>query len=91
MPHLHAIVKGRVQGVGYRFFALDAARRLRLTGFVRNLPDGDVEVHAEGPEQDLSTLVAALKKGPAFSHVFEVVTEVTKEEQGFEEFQIKFW
>jgi len=46
----HYLVRGRVQGVGYRYFALEAAERLGVTGYVRNLATGEVEVHAEAEE-----------------------------------------
>ena len=58
------IVAGRVQGVGYRYFAANNARRLGLSGYVRNLPDGRVEVAASGSRAALEALVALLKKGP---------------------------
>ncbi len=91
MSHLNAIVKGRVQGVGYRFFVLETARRMKLTGFVKNLPNGDVEVQAEGPEEKLKDFVAALKKGPAFARVIDISTEFMDEERGFETFDISFY
>lgn len=57
-------VTGRVQGVGFRAFAAGAAESLGLSGWVRNLPDGRVEVAARGSEQQLIALSVALKKGP---------------------------
>ena len=66
---LHAIVTGRVQGVGFRFFVLGRARKLGLTGSVRNLPGGEVEVLARGPAERLQEFVAALYDGPALSRV----------------------
>jgi acylphosphatase len=63
------LVRGRVQGVGYRDFAQRAASALGLTGYVRNLDDGRVEVCAAGPPDKLSDLAAALRKGPRFSDV----------------------
>ncbi len=62
-------VRGRVQGVGYRYFALQAARELGLSGFVRNQPDGSVEVLAEGDDEALVTFEARLREGPSFGHV----------------------
>ena len=71
---LRAIVQGRVQGVGYRYFVMDRASSLQLTGIVRNLRGGDVEVVAEGERGALEALLAALKSGPCMSHVQNVVT-----------------
>ena len=58
------IVTGRVQGVGFRYFVARAARGLGLSGYVRNLPDGTVEVVAAGDCAALETLAALLEKGP---------------------------
>ena len=61
---VHVCVKGRVQGVGYRWFVEREAGRLGLDGWVANQPDGSVEVVAEGPEEALSELVLLLWEGP---------------------------
>jgi acylphosphatase len=68
-------VRGRVQGVGYRYFVLRQAEALDLTGFTRNLADGSVEVVAEGPEGRLRDLESRLHEGPAFSGVEAVEGE----------------
>ena len=62
-------VRGRVQGVGFRYFVQRAARELGLTGYVKNLDDGQVEVYARGPEGRLAELERRLWKGPAYSDV----------------------
>ena len=62
---LHAEVQGIVQGVGFRYSAIIHARRLGLTGYVRNMPDGTVEVLAEGPKEDLEKLYRWLQRGPS--------------------------
>ncbi|MEW6754889.1 MAG: acylphosphatase [Candidatus Latescibacterota bacterium] len=62
-------MSGRVQGVGFRAFAQSQARRRGLTGYVRNLRDGGVEVVAVGPRPELEELLAALRSGPAGSVV----------------------
>ena len=62
-------VRGRVQGVGYRYFAQKSASALGLTGYARNLDDGRVEVYAVGPEDKLSQLAGMLHKGPAWADV----------------------
>jgi acylphosphatase len=63
------LVRGRVQGVGYRDYAQRTASALGLTGYARNLDDGRVEVYAAGPPDKLSDLAAALRKGPRFADV----------------------
>ena len=60
-----AIVRGRVQGVGFRFFAERAARELGVRGWVRNLPDGTVETFAEGEDDAVAAIPRAAAKGPA--------------------------
>ena len=62
-------VRGRVQGVGYRYFAQHAASALGLSGYARNLDDGRVEVYAIGPEEKLSELAGMLHRGPRWSDV----------------------
>ena len=69
---LHAIIDGVVQGVGFRMFVLEEASRLGLTGWVRNLWDGKVEVTAEGPRSQLEVLLAKLNIGPHSAYVTEV-------------------
>ena len=58
-------MRGRVQGVGFRYFVLSQARRLRLGGWVRNETDGKVRCVAEGPREDLELLLETLYEGPA--------------------------
>ena len=72
MPAYRYSVNGRVQGVGYRYFVLREAEALGITGFARNLPDGRVEVVAEGPEEALAGFEARLRQGPAFATVKNV-------------------
>lgn len=69
---LHAVVSGRVQGVFYRATTRQHAERLGLTGWVRNLPDGRVELHAEGPEPRLLELLEACRQGPPGARVTAV-------------------
>jgi acylphosphatase len=70
---LDAVIRGRVQGVGYRVFVLRAARDLGLTGWVANLPDGAVRCVAEGERRDLETLAERLRAGPAAALVEDVL------------------
>lgn len=69
---LDATVRGRVQGVGYRVFALREAMALGLHGSVANLIDGGVHVIAEGPRRDLEELVERLAEGPPAGWVDDV-------------------
>ncbi|MDQ2710819.1 MAG: acylphosphatase [Acidobacteriota bacterium] len=66
------IVKGSVQGVGFRFFVQHKATALGLTGWARNLDDGNVEVYAAGPPSRLADLTAALQAGPKSADVQSV-------------------
>jgi len=67
---MRAIVKGIVQGVGFRYFTVYQAQRIGgITGYVRNLRDGNVEVVAEGEREKLEQLLAQLRKGPTGAHV----------------------
>jgi len=87
---LHALVSGTVQGVGYRAWTRKKARELGLTGFVRNLPDGRVEVYAEGEEEKLKELLAELHKGPFFARVREVNYQFTEPRGDYEDFVILY-
>ena len=72
MAQLHVRVRGRVQGVGFRWFAREEARRLGLSGWVTNLPGGEVEVAAGGEVSSLQRLRRALAVGPAGADVSDV-------------------
>jgi acylphosphatase len=60
----HAVVRGQVQGVGFRYFALTEASHLNLAGYVRNRPDGSVELELEGPDAAVARMLAWLAHGP---------------------------
>lgn len=67
------IVKGRVQGVGFRWFTRDRAQKIGIRGQVRNLSDGSVEVFAAGNESQLAIFRKFLEEGPPFSRVKELI------------------
>jgi acylphosphatase len=69
------LVSGRVQGVGFRYFVTQAAEGFGVSGYARNLPDGDVEVVAEGPPHALDALEEVLRTGPRAARVERVVRE----------------
>jgi acylphosphatase len=85
---LHAIVKGRVQGVSFRFHTQEEAGRLGLVGWVKNVADGSVELEAEGPAADLETLVAWLHQGPATAQVSGVEIRWERARGGDDGFRI---
>ena len=85
----HVVIKGRVQGVGYRFFALDAANIHRLKGWVRNVPDGDVECVVEGPRPSIDDFLEALRKGPSMARVDAVHISWKHPTFHFSEFSIR--
>ncbi|MHB1094764.1 MAG: acylphosphatase [Gemmatimonadaceae bacterium] len=72
---VRVLVRGRVQGVGFRWFVARAARELALTGWVRNADDGTVEVVAAGAAEQVEKLIAALRRGPSQAAVQSVETE----------------
>ena len=75
MSDLHVRVTGVVQGVGFRWFVREKARRLGLSGWVRNLRDGSLEVVASGDQGQLDLLVGELKKGPPGAVVDQIHSE----------------
>lgn len=69
---LHAIISGRVQGVGFRYFVAEKAQLQGLTGWVRNLWDGRVEVVAEGERTELEAFLAVVQRGPSSARVLGI-------------------
>jgi len=88
---LHFLIQGRVQGVGFRWFVHREASDLELHGWVRNTEDGDVEVVASGPVDDLAELRASLRKGPRGSRVDRVLEHYLDESEakGLDAFRIE--
>jgi len=85
---LEITVSGRVQGVGFRWFVQRRGRSLGLAGWVKNLPNGDVELVAEGPRDRLEELLLAVRNGPSLSYVKDVSVRWTSECEGLEDFRI---
>ena len=83
------IVSGRVQGVGFRYFALDAARREGLHGYVTNQDDGSVEAVAEGEAESVERFERALRRGPSRSRVEQVMVDEIEPAQGNSGFDIR--
>ena len=86
---VRAVVRGIVQGVGFRFFVRRQAASLGLSGYVRNQHDGSVEVVAEGDRRSLDHLLRALERGPSGAEVDDVQTEWGAGSGTFSGFQIR--
>ena len=91
MKRFHAVVRGRVQMVGFRYFVVEEARALGLAGWTRNGDDGQtVEVVAEGPEDRLRKLEAVLRDGPRHARVDGVDAEWSDAVEGHEGFEVRW-
>jgi acylphosphatase len=79
------VIKGQVQGVGFRWWAARQASSLGLDGSVRNMPDGSVEIVASGQDSSVEQMAALCREGPAGAHVIAVESEVCQapDEKGF--------
>ena len=87
---LQIVIYGRVQGVFFRAFVARNAAALGLTGYVRNLRGGDVEVVAEGERKKLDELVGYLKMGPPAARVEKVVTTWSEYTGNYGDFDIRY-
>lgn len=75
MESRRIIIKGKVQGVGYRYYVLKIANDLNLCGFVRNLPNGEVEIEVEGDSISIGTLVDFCRIGPPRSIINNITIQ----------------
>ncbi|HEX9100192.1 MAG TPA: acylphosphatase [Candidatus Dormibacteraeota bacterium] len=85
---LHGVIRGDVQGVGFRYFLAREARTVGLHGWVRNRDDGSVEFVAEGSRPDLERLLEAARHGPGHAHVAGVDAEWSSAGGGLEPFDL---
>lgn len=85
---LHAIVEGRVQGVGFRYFVRENAAALGLTGWVRNLWDDRVELTAEGSREQLERLLSFVRRGPRAAFVTQVKTDWQPASGEYKDFRV---
>jgi acylphosphatase len=83
-------IHGDVQGVGFRMFARNEARRLGLKGYVRNAYDGTVEVVAQGDRGSLEIFLDVLREGPAFASVNDVEVDWSQSKGEFTDFGVRF-
>lgn len=87
---LRWVLTGRVQGVGFRYYARQVAEALGVCGWVRNLPDGTVEVQAAGTREQLAALVEELRKGPRSAQVEAIDEEELVQIPSWQSFRIVF-
>lgn len=88
MATTRIFVLGFVHGVGYRVFVKKKARELSLTGWVKNLPDGRVEILIQGTNDNIQKLIRLCEKGPFFSEVKSVVVEEEVQSEKLTSFEI---
>ena len=89
MSRIHAIVKGRVQGVGFRYYVSDVAEQMHVKGYVRNLYSGEVEIEAEcDDDTSLKEFLNYIRQGPAFARVTDIDVEWFENMRGHREFSI---
>lgn len=84
-----ARISGRVQGVGFRFFARETANEFGITGYVRNLPDGSLEVVVEGEEDVLKEFLEMLRNGPRSARVTDIQVAWGSPSNGYDDFLVK--
>ncbi len=85
----HIIVKGLVQGVGFRYFVYTNAIKLSLRGFTRNLYTGEVEITVEGDRSAIEELLSIVKVGPRSARVTDLVIEWQEPNQHYDNFTVK--
>lgn len=90
MERVRLIISGDVQGVGYRFTAIEVARDLDLAGWVRNNLDGSVEIVAEGPREKLENFITWAKKGPPLSQVDDLKIDWQQATGEFKRFEVRY-
>jgi acylphosphatase len=83
------IISGKVQGVGYRYSAQQAADEYQLTGWVQNKINGDVEIIAEGEQHQLDQFISWTKQGPKFADVKQVVINKLTANNTFTQFRVR--
>ena len=89
VKRVQVTIHGDVQGVGYRYTAIEIARDLGLTGWTKNDPDGSVEIIAEGEKENLQNLITWAKKGPPLARIDRIEEEWQEATGEFDEFDVK--
>ncbi len=90
MKAVHILISGHVQGVGFRWFAEKRASELAVAGYVRNLPEGAVEVLAQADERTLESFCQELREGPRFARVEELSMRTVPVDVGLQGFGVRY-
>lgn len=90
MACARVLISGLVTGVGFRYFVTSRAERFSITGFVRNLDTGSVEIEVEGERQEVYDFLMEVKPGPANAVVQSFQTEWKQYEQKYDKFFVKY-
>lgn len=88
MIELEASIKGQVQGVGFRWTVVSFAEKLKITGWVKNLKNGDVQVLAQGSQTDLEKFLDSIKKEPGFAKISSIESRYREIQTAFRDFKI---
>jgi acylphosphatase len=86
---IRLVVHGSVQGVGFRFAACEAASEFSVTGWVRNLPDGSVEIVAQGPPDAVARMTSWARRGPRYAAVDRVQIETLAASSELDAFEVR--
>ena len=89
MKHYNIKVKGRVQGVGYRYSTIRMAEQYNIKGFVKNMINGSVYIEAEGESGELQEFIKWCKRGPSMAYVDDLIL-YESEIKGFKKFDVKY-
>jgi acylphosphatase len=83
-------LSGRVQGVGFRYYAQKLGNTLALFGYVRNLPDGSLVIEAEGNHLNMDLFIERIKRGPQLAHVEQIQIQVSECQHDLPNFEVQF-
>lgn len=90
MIRYYIVVRGRVQGVGFRFFTINLASKYKLTGSVRNMDNGMVEIEVQGEKNTIDSFISEIKKGNYFIRVDDISIKAIDLKPKEKSFQLKY-
>ena len=88
--HVEIVVSGLVQGIGFRYFTQRKARQYNLSGYVKNLPNGNVLCEVEGDDGIVRDFIKELKIGPSFSRVSGATVNTSSDLYGYKSFEVRY-